>query len=295
MQFHNDYRDTLTSFNDIAPNQKQIFNIQDAPTQLIVIPDPYNEVKKMVQDFVDLINRDVKYYVSDYRGNNTGWDELLPQKHEQSGWDEAQNELGIPTSLYGQPAKRAPVKLVKIDYVEKYVTEFETQFICIFIIQKDNVGDQMIVRVSFVTENHNVNEDREFFKDLEPNITTKTKYQNDTVQDGFNDMVIEEIFIVGFLSNNNTSQDNKGSNYDGLNFYNFKGLEMNGITDQGTILKELIHKYKERSNDMMTFSSSLDKEGMEFHNDLPQLAQYKAYQCTRSVIDELTNKPIQYD
>ncbi|AYV75747.1 MAG: hypothetical protein Terrestrivirus3_16 [Terrestrivirus sp.] len=297
MQFHTDYRDTLTSFNDIAPDQKKIFNIQDAPTKLTVVPFPHKEVKKTIKDFINLINRDVEFYVSDYRGNNTGWDEPLPQLHKESGWDKEQDELGLPRSLFPEPAKRSPVRLVKIDYVEKYVTEFETEYICTFIIKKENVDDQMIVRVSFVSENHDVNEERDFFKDLDPNITTTPKKQNQKIQDRNHEMVIEEIFVVGFLTNvgQGTGTDAKPINYDNLDWYNFKGLELNGITDQGTIMKELIHKYKERDNSMMTFTSSLDKEGREFHEDLPHMAQYKSYQCTRSTIDELTNKPIKYD
>lgn len=298
IQFHNDYRDTMTAFSDIAPDQKQIFNIANAPTRLT--NPPHKEVGKIVKDFINLINRDVQYNVADYRGNNTGWDEPLPQIKEKSGWEKQMEELGLPTSLYADPAKRAPVVLIKIDYVEKYVTEFETQYIIILIVQKVNVNDQMIIRISFVRENNNIDDERKFFDDIDAdycknNYTNGPKKVNSRVSDpSSNEMVIEEIFVVGFLTNEGIEGE-KSVNYDKLDFYEFKGLETTDIIDQHTIAKELIQKRLQQQKEMMSFTASLDEEDRNFHNELPAREDYKSYKCTRTVLDDLTNQPIEYD
>lgn len=300
MQFHTDYRDTLSSVNEIAPDQKQIFNIANAPTRLTTPNPKSSEVKKLVQDFINLLNRNSKYNVSDYRGSNTGWDEPLVQLKEKSGFESYMEELGLPTSLFSDPAKRAPLKLVKIDYVEKYVTEFETQYIIILIMQKVNVSDQMIVRVSFVRENNNIDDERKFFDDidcdyLKNNYTNGPKLVNSKVSDPeFNEMVIEEIFIVGFLTNVGMEGE-KAVNYDKLDFYEFKGLETNDIVDQHTIVKELMQKRLQQQKEMQSFTSSLSSEGQQFHSELPSPYGYKSYACTRTVIDDLNNSPMVYD
>lgn len=295
VQFHNDYRDVITAFNDIAPDQKQIFNIQDAPTRLT--NPPHKEVEKIVRDFIDLVNRDVQYNVSDYRGSNTGWDEKMPNLKNKFGWEEYMEKLGLPASLYADPAKRAPIELIKIDYVEKYVTEYETEYIITLIVQKVNVDDQMILKISFVRENYDVDTERQFFKDLDIDYTTNAKANNAKVdKNNKNQMVIEEIFIVGFLTNEGISDDaNNPTNFDKLDFYDFKGLEGTDMVDQQTILKELIEKKKQRNKEMMAFTASLDDYDREFHAELPKQSDYLSYKCTRNVIDELTNKPITYE
>lgn len=296
MQFHNDYRDVITAFNDIAPDQKQIFNIQNAPTRLT--NPPHREVNQIVKDFINLVNKDIQYNISDYRGSNTGWDEKMPNLKEKSGWEKMREELGLPVSLYADPAKRAPIQLIKIDYVEKYVTEYETEYIIILVVQKVNVDDQMIIRISFVRENYDIDTERQFFKDLPIDYTSNAKANNGKVNNKNKDleMVIEEIFIVGFLSNEGMSDDsNNPTNYDKLNFYDFKGLEGSDMVDQKVILKELIEKKKQRDKEMMAFTASLDDYDRDFHAELPKQSDYLSFKCTRNVIDELTNTPITYE
>ena len=297
MQFHNDYRDIMTTFNDIAPDQKQIFNIANAPTRLT--NPPHDEVKQIVNDIIKLINKNVQFNVADYRGNNTGWDELLPQIKKKSGWDKQMEELGLPTSLYSDPAKRAPVVLIKIDYVEKYVTEYETQYIIVLILQKINVNDQMIARISFVRENNNIDDERKFFNDIDAdylnnNYNTGPKNVKSRVSELHNEMVIEEIFIVGFLTNEGNESE-KSENNDRLNFYEFKGLETSDIVDQHVIAKELIKKRLQQQKEMMSFTASLEEEDRLFHEELPSPQDYKSYKNTRTIMDDLNNKPIQYD
>ena len=42
---------------------------------------------------------------------------------QQDGWSRQQKELGLPDALWGGPATKAKIKLIKIDAVEKFATE----------------------------------------------------------------------------------------------------------------------------------------------------------------------------
>lgn len=278
MQFHTDYRDTIAAFNDIS-QQKEIFNKSNQPVTHL---DPsHKEASYLIKEFIRELNSDVKNSVSDYRTSNTGWDEPLPELKVKSGWDKQQEELGLPSSLYADPAKRAPIKLIKIDDIEKYTTEFETKYVCTIIIQKLNVEDQMIVKISFVQDNTDINGERIFFQDIE-------LYTDNNKNSEYN-VIIEEIFIVGFLT------DDEAFVGDGDDFYNFKGIETDGMIDNKTIMKELIKKYKNRRKEDRKFSESLDEEGQIFHDELCDLSNYDAFKCTRSIYDDLSDKPITYE
>ena len=65
--------------------------------------------------------------VPDYRTANSGWDEPLQDQQMETGWEKHMQSLGLPKSLYPDPAKKSKVKLEKIDHVEKYETEDETE------------------------------------------------------------------------------------------------------------------------------------------------------------------------
>lgn len=294
MQFHNDYRDVLTAFNDIAPTQKLIFNQANLPVALTQPPE--SEVLPIIKEFIHEVNRDVQFNITDYRQSNTGWDELTPDKKMKSGWDAQQDDLGLPTSLYPDPAKRAAIKFIKIDHIEKYVTEFQTKYEIVFIVQKINVDDQMIIKASFVKPNLDVNFERKLFDDLDKDYNKESGFDNSFLfknDNNYDNLVIEEIFVVGFLTKEGSrdSEDGIGNN----NFYNFKGLETNDMIDQKVVMKELINKYRDNNKRMSNFTASLDTSDQEFHNELPELAGYKSYKCMRSIFDDLSGKPIIYD
>jgi hypothetical protein len=262
VQFHTDYRDTITSFNDLAPSQKELFNHTNLPTVHTVLNPNSSETSVLINTFIKQINKDVKYNVSDYLTSNTGWDEPLAQKKQESGWDKFRKELDLPSSLFSDPAKKSSVKLVKIDHIEKYKTDYETKYECILIIQKTNVEDQMIVKVNFI-KNYNSNK---------------------------NTIVIEAIYIIGFLTNE--AEDISTPEAD---MYNFKGLEMNDIIDNKTIINELNKKYDNLNKANYEFSNSLDKEDKQFQKELPPMSSFDTFQYTRSIYDDLSGKPINYD
>lgn len=280
-QFHTDYRDTITAFNNIAPSQKQIFNQANIPTNFS--NPPVDEVKRMVKDFMRAINKNVAEVVSDVRNAHSGWDEVMPEKNVESGWSKHMKSMGLHASLYPEPAKRAKVKLVAIDHVEKYDIEDEIKYVCYLYLQKKNIKDQLVVKVSFVINKRETNLDRKFF-------------DNENVRDSEN-VIIEEIFILGHLS---LEGDNKTDSRPDQ-FYNFKGLENQEIVDQKTIIKELIKKFKERSREtgynnasingfnasLANFNGPLDPETQKFRDEVPHTMNTKSYQATQTIYDDL--------
>jgi hypothetical protein len=290
-QFHNDYRDTITAFNNIAPSQKQIFNHANIPVQFI--NPSIDEVKYIIKDFMKDLNKNIITDVSDYRNNNTGWDESTPDKKVKSGWDKQMQSLGLPTNLYPEPAKKSKIRLIAIDHVERYDTEDETKYVCFLFLQKKGIKDQMSVKISFVLDKKDVNEDRNFFDKDNKSTNHKLSNKNQTV-------VIEEIYILGFMTIDGTTTINKTPD----DFYNFKGMENEGMLDQATIMKELIKKQKDRTKhttdfnvpinglnpSLSNFNGPLDKEQTKFRNEVPKTYDTQSYQVTQTIFDDFTKE-----
>jgi hypothetical protein len=279
-QFHNDYRDTITAFNNIAPNQKQLFNQVNLPVKftLLKIGDKGNsEVNKLVKRFVIELNQNVMTEVPEHRNASSGWDELIPEKKVKSGWEKQQESLGLPTSIYNEPAKNGKVKIVKLDRIEKYETEDEIKYSCYVVLKKKNVTDQMCLRLSFVLDRKEVNIDRDMFKESDE-IATQ--------------VVIEEIFIVGFYSD--YGQDGQLENYKPDDFYNFEALNGADMIDQKTIVKELREKYKQRTKEMNSFNAMLDTEGANFHAEMPSRNEYDSLKVSRDIFDDVEGGETRY-
>jgi hypothetical protein len=267
MQYHDDYRDVITSFGDLMPYQKQQFNLSDMPT--VLTHPKANEVKSLVKNFISTLNNNIKNNVNDVINVNSGWDDVMPQKKKKSGWDKHQELLGLPSSVYSGPAKKSQVKLLSVDSIDKVSTNEQIQYTCTFVVQKLNVKDQMIIKVTFVVAKSDVNEDRNFFENKYPD----------------RDVVIEDIFVVGYL----IKTDNF-ANYDRLNAYEFNEIDNMGgdkIVDQQKVLNQLVEKYKANDDQMRVFPNSL--------LDQYSLHEKKSFKATRNVFDELTNKKIIYE
>ena len=236
MRVHNDYRDTLTAFNDVAPDQRPIFNRSMLPVKQVEV-NP-NQVKPLVKAFLKRVNDDIKYNVSDSLNSQSGFDEFVSEKRmETDGWGEEMKQLGLPESLYLKPAKRAKIILVKIDAVEKYATEDQLNFIVHMIVQKKNTPDQMIVKVSFILDNLDINADR--------NLNNKEKEIDYNAK-------IEEIYIIGFLTDHQY-----GDPVERKDFYQFDNIEKDEVLDQELILKALQEKYKQRQIESDGFNISI--------------------------------------
>ena len=240
MRVHNDYRDTITSFNNIAPDQRPIFNRSVLPVKQIDV-DP-KQVKSLVKAFIKRVNEDVKHNVTDELQANSGWDELAVEKKNKDGWKKQMDELGLPDDLYLAPAKRAKVKLLKIDAVQKFATEEQINFIVHMIIQKNNAQDQMIVKVSYVLDNVDMNIDRKFNKnsvDMDLNVK------------------IEEIYVIGFLTNHQY-----GDTTNRKDFYEFNNIEKDDMIDPELVLQQLSNKYKQRQIESDGFNVNISPQKM---------------------------------
>jgi len=272
-QFHTDYRDTITSFNNLVPAQKQLFNLENIPIKRKVFTNNNtNEVNKLVNDFIYELNKNVAESVSNYRNGNSGWDEVIPDKKIESGWEKHMKSLELPQNLYPEPAVKSKVDLISISNLIKYETDHEIKYSCELLIKKENVKDKLLVKISFVINKN----------------STKN-------------IMIEEIHILGFYTQNGkmgVGIDNPDD------FYNFKNMENQEIVDRGTIVKQLINKYNNRNKDMTYFNSSLNgfnasltnfngplsKEQKEFRNEVPHESTTDSYQVTQTIFDDLYNK-----
>ena len=237
MQFHQDYRDTMNAFNLMCP-QKKAFNKADLP--LLNAEKPTDaEVKPFVQKFVKELNKTVKNNVYDLAAQKlNSWDDNMPnvgntEISKNTSWDKFQKELGLPTSIYPEPAKRAGVKLLKVDRVEKAETDTEVRYSIYLILQKKNVDDQMLVKVSFVTDKKDVNLDREFFdKD-------KNEYSTS--------VIIEEISILGFMITQGFGKggSDKQSATARETLYEFDGFTDGRMISEKEVVKQLNEKRRQ--------------------------------------------------
>lgn len=222
-QFHNDYKDTLTAFNNIVPCQKQLFNRSNLP--VTTIEPNINDVKQLIVSFINEVNKNLQQSESSEM-SPIGWNDFKPEKKIKSGWDKQQEALGLPTSMYKEGAEKAPIKLVKIDHLEKYETDDETRHVTYLIVQKKNSNDQMVIRVSFVIDRNDLNLDRDFFDDEKDFYETAVK--------------IEEVFVIGFMTNEGK---NKGTSRQ--DFYNFESLNDDQLVSDKDIVVELNKKKKQ--------------------------------------------------
>lgn len=286
-KFHNDFRDTITAFEHITPN-KQIFNMGNIPIRFN--NPPKEEVSIIINDFIKEVNKYVNQQIGEYYDIGSGWNDHTPEKRNKHGWEKHRESLGLPAYMYPDPAKRAPIILIAVDNVEKQFTDDETKYIITLIIGKKQVIDQMIVKISFVINKREVNHDREFFETIKD---TKKKY---------NTAIIEEINIIGFLQREGLRNESKNNSDD--DYYNFNSLNKQDITDNNTIMKELLNKSKVRKYESSKFNGSInginpslrnidtpmDAEHTEFRQQVPHERNYDSYQVTQTIDNDFNNK-----
>lgn len=276
-QFHGDYRDTITAINNLVPGQKQLFNISNRPL-VYSEPEP-KEVFDLVIDFISVLNDNVSRIVPEERNSNSGWDEAIPDPTVESGWDKAQKALGLTPSLYDKPSGRSLVRLIKINRVQKYETDDEIRYIIEFIVQKENVDDQMILKGSFVQDKRALNNEDEFFFDK----TVELR------------IIIEEMWTLGYLTDSmfkNTPIASDAIKDD--TYFNYDDMERNDLTDPKEIQKILMDKYKQRVQEMDFRNAMLDEEGQAMHRDLPNVYDFSNIKGTRTIFDDMNKKKIFY-
>jgi len=246
-QFHNDYRDVTTALLILVPERRQKFNIMNLPVRNY--QPELEEIQGMVDDFVKALNKVIMDKVPTFRGQNSGWDELVVDKTSGDGWTKGQDRLGLPASLYQFPAKKNIVKLVAIQTAHKLETEDEMKFIIEMILQKKNVNDQIVLKASFIQDKRALTDENNFF----------SSKQVPTL------VVIEDVFIVGYLSN--VAMDDEVPYYGTKGEYNFDSLENNEITKTKYVEQVLNKKYRDMALEMEYRNSQLDGEVREFKRE----------------------------
>lgn len=281
MQYHLDYNDTMTAINNLT-SQKELFNLSFLPVKQSV-PDT-NNINDLVKLFMDKLNNEVKSNVSEYLHVNSGWNDMGKRRREKSGFEEQMEELGLPGSVYNEPASKAPIKLIKIDKAEQYNTDDQIRFVAYIIVQKVNVKDQMVLKVQFFMEREDLKtrgDDRASFfeQDINKNDDNYNNKLNDQV------VIIEQVFTVGYLTNETKSKTKMDK------FHDYSGVQrLDGTVDQEKIVKIMLQKHRERANELNSFMCTLDDETKEVH-DVPNIDNYSVYKNTRTIMDDLARFP----
>lgn len=270
-QFHNDYRDVISATNNVMPQRRQFFNLANQP---IAYSEPCKEeVQEVVNGFIDLLNYHIYKFIPECRTKNSGWDEPIKDKVGQSGWEKHMTGLGLEPSLYAKPANKAPLQLVDIQHIQKYVTDAEVKYSMTIIAQKTNATDQIVMRVSLV---QNTRESK-----------SEDKFHMVTKNDDIFQVMVEELLIEGYLTNKgavNTVEANDMCD----THYNFDNMEKNNMSDPKLIQKLLMDKYKERKVYTQLRNETLDEEGREFHKTLPTAFDYvENIRATQTIFDDM--------
>lgn len=259
-QYHNDYRDVITSINNIAPAQKQVFNLSNIPVKTSSVS--IDEVRDLIKEFIIELNEDI-IRLPQFRTNNTGWDEPIPDKDVKHGWEKHMQSLGLKGYLYDKSANNSPIILKKIDSINKFETNFQIRYEITLIIYKKNTDDDLVIKISLVRD-----------KRLPNNHNYKTN------------IIIEFIYVIGFFTKNAIDTNAKSPD----NFYIFDNIDNQKISDRESIIKQLRNKLIQRNNNINNFNNSLDNEMKNFKLGLPHLSNYDSYKITQTIYDDLNNK-----
>ncbi len=273
IQFHDNYRHVIAALNNLVPSFKQLFNIPNLPLEYSE-PGP-QEVYKMVSDFVSRVNHELATDIPPFRLSNTGWDEVLPEPEIKSGWDKAQEALGLQSSLYAKPATNAPIRLIAINRVQKYETDDETKYTVEMVVQKENAVDQMVLKVSFYLDLRGFRDEDNFHKGNNVDIS----------------VMLESIYVLGYLSDDGIDS-NIIHEKDEEKFYDFDKMEENNMLDPKHIQNILLQKYKLRTQEMTQRNAMLDEEGQEFHKTLPNMYDYSNITSTRTIFDDMNSPKV---
>jgi hypothetical protein len=275
MQYHSDYNDTITAINNLTP-QKELFNQGFLPVKETV-PNEDN-VNELIDLFMGRMNKEIISNVSEFLHVNSGWSDMGKRKREKSGFEQQMEELGLPGSIYAEPASKAPIKLIKIDKAEQYNTEDQIRFVIYIIIQKENVEDQMVLKVQFFLER----EDLKSAGDIRENFFKTGLSAKIPVEQK---VIIEQVFTVGYLTN----KTNKKTSSD--KFHDYKNIRSNdGTINQEQVIKIMLQKHKERQQELNSFMNTVDDDTKELH-DVPGIDDYSIYKNTRTIMDDLAKPP----
>lgn len=252
-KYHQDYIDVITAFNNLSPNQRQVFNINNVPCKVSKNVD-LDKVEKIISDFINNVNNEIKEHVPSVRSVNSGWDENLPEPQIMSGFEKVQKQLGLPISLYNKPIMKTNIKFISYAGVVKYETENEIKYTCEIVISKGKVKDDLVIQVSFVL------------------VKGLAKEQ----------VILEDITVLGF----NTSQGLEVNRVLSDDLYRFDSLDKNNVISREEIAGELMKKYNLKRKIMQERIDGDYPEDREKY-DTPSPATYDSYKVTQTIMDDM--------
>lgn len=254
--FHSDYMDVITSFNNLSPNQRQIFNINNVPCKVTKDSD-VTKVGEIIRDFIESLNNDISKNVPMVHNASSGWDEVLPEHSCESGWEKVQRQLGLPISLFNKPKMNTRVKLVQFSDVVKYETENEVKYVCKVVISKNKVSDKLVIKVAIVIP-----------KGLSNNGTN---------------VILENIMVMGYLTEQGLGTDRLATD----DFYYFDSLEKNNMITGKTVATEMMKKYDVKKKVMQERIDGMDLDTQDKYYNSPSPADYDTYKMTQTVFDDM--------
>ena len=262
-QFSDSYRDVLTVFNYICPDQKIIFNLQSLPvvtTKYKLNRDTPFIFIKLITQFINKVNKEIKslpesYEIVNNYNNYMPLTSQLKKYTENKGINKFYKDIGVDYNLYADTPPNSPIELIKIIFVRREYTDAETKYVITFVIKKilKSINDQLQITVHFVTKNDPL-EGYNLFDGTPPTQTINSTQE----------VAIEFIFIDGYYTddfdvdydcmepNNNCK---KYSNIDGDDkYYSFDALGTDFLLSDYEIIKQFNKKNREHEIEMNNFN-----------------------------------------
>jgi hypothetical protein len=261
-QFNDSYRDVLTAFFNICPDQKSFFNSQTLPVITTMYKMDINtpfEFIKLTTQFINKLNKEISNMPDSVEIINS-YNNYLPLTSQTAkyvkdkGINKFYKDIGVNYNLYADTPPNSPVELIKIMKMTREYTEAETKYIVTMVLKKilKSVQDQIQITVHFITKNDPLDGYNLFSKESERQTINTTQ-----------NIAIEFIFVDGFYTNDfdvdydcmDTQTNKKVSNIDGDdNYYSFDALGTNNLLSDNEIIKEFNKKLRQHDIEMNNFN-----------------------------------------
>lgn len=258
--FHPDYVDVINVIHSMtnSPNTR-VFNKDNKRTSVVKgDEDEINMIGDVVEKFVENVNNKLieqPKHISEVLNINR-WDNQ-PEQSFVDGFEKVRSSLGLPKKLYNTSVSGNSVELVNYSdvIVEKVMDEDNEEYSCDITIRRDGSRDKMIFRFKFIIEDNRV--------------------------------IIDGIDIIGFDNERDVSEE-----YNAINdFYDYKSLNKHNITPVGDILSEMKDKYLVKEKMMQDNIDNLHPED-KLMNMRINPYQYESFKATRTVYDDIWEKPL---
>lgn len=259
-QFNNSYRDVLTAFNYVCPDQKILFNLQALPVTITRYPNGETPIEfvKLISQFLNRVNDEIKklpdsYEVVNNYNNYMPLTSQLKKNTEGKGIDIFYKSIGVDFNLYPDLPANAPIELIDIISITKEYTESETKYIATIAVKKilESVTDQLKITVHFIVKNNPL-DSCDMFDSCSPPPQDINSYQK---------VAIEFIYIDGYYTNDfNVDYDcmrsdtsKKVSNIDDDKYYSYADLGKDHTLNREQIIKEFNSKLREHQVEKNNF------------------------------------------